>query len=462
MRNRSLVFGVFLFSVIAISLCVHVPLASTHSSVIHVPGDYPTIQEAVDGASDGDEIVISPGTYVENVIVDKKVHIVSEADPAATTVEAADPSKPVFKVTVSDVMISGFTISGASGSAMAGVYVLASDVNVSSCILSGNYYGIRIVSASNVRVFDNRICDTVAGIFGTGMDSSTIENNLVTRTGTGLYLHLSKGNVVRGNIITGADRAIIIDSHSDANVIFENDFLENTEGILIHDSRNNVIYLNNIVSGTSNGAEGDNTWNSPEEMTYEYLGESLGPSYLGNYWSDYSGEDSDGNGVGDSPYAIPSGGEVDKYPLMYPWEGGRISAPSITTTSSTTATTSSVETTTTSPPVATTTTVTTTTTATSSPIGTTTTTTTALHSTTSASSSTTTSSAETTTTTPTGSSTSSTPSITTTTTSPLTPLTTTGSSESSPEATVEGKGICGIGTFLLLLPPWMALKRRKE
>jgi parallel beta-helix repeat protein/predicted outer membrane repeat protein len=39
----------------------------THA--LTVPGDYPTIQAAVDAAVDGDEIVVSPGTYYEAVVV---------------------------------------------------------------------------------------------------------------------------------------------------------------------------------------------------------------------------------------------------------------------------------------------------------------------------------------------------------------------------------------------------------
>jgi hypothetical protein len=39
---------------------------------------------------------------------------------------------------------------------------------------------------------------------------------------------------------------------------------------------------------------------------------------MGNYWSDYTGTDGNGNGLGDSPYSIDT--DNDEHPLMVPWE----------------------------------------------------------------------------------------------------------------------------------------------
>lgn len=58
-----------------------------------------------------------------------------------------------------------------------------------------------------------------------------------------------------------------------------------------------------------------NTWHSVDTFDYIYEG-IIYTNFLGNYFDDHGASDSDNNGIGDSPYAIPIDGSSDEYPLV--------------------------------------------------------------------------------------------------------------------------------------------------
>jgi hypothetical protein len=80
-------------------------------------------------------------------------------------------------------------------------------------------------------------------------------------------------------------------------------------GIYLSDSNYNEIYLNNFIDNNGGAVQGySNT--STNAFTN---------GTLGNYWSDYTGGDLNGNGIGDGTYSIDGGvGAVDPHPLMVP------------------------------------------------------------------------------------------------------------------------------------------------
>ena len=82
---------------------------------IGVPGDYPTIQAAIDAAHTGDTIVVSPGTYEEDIdFLGKGIVLESLAGPAATVVQGSGTG-PVVRIDSEEpagTTIRGFTITG--------------------------------------------------------------------------------------------------------------------------------------------------------------------------------------------------------------------------------------------------------------------------------------------------------------------------------------------------------------
>ncbi len=114
--------------------------------------DFANIQPAVNAASDGDEIIVAPGTYTTNwgsvVHVEGKSLWIHSSDGASVTLIDGEGANQCMFLEHSDSIIDGFTFQHGFDSLVGGLYVYGSDATITNCIFDDNHGGATSAGAA--------------------------------------------------------------------------------------------------------------------------------------------------------------------------------------------------------------------------------------------------------------------------------------------------------------------------
>jgi parallel beta-helix repeat protein len=180
-------------------------------ATIHVPGDQPTIQAAIDAAVNGDVVVVYDGTYLENInFLGKAITVHSENGPEATIIDGGNNDIVVsfFSAEETDSILQGFTIRHASNS---GVACSASYPTISDCIIKNNVGNGISLDDSSATISGCVIENNHGGLTGGGIycwqsaptiTNCTISNNSVDEfLGGGIFMMNSSSPTITGCLI---------------------------------------------------------------------------------------------------------------------------------------------------------------------------------------------------------------------------------------------------------------------
>lgn len=270
--NIKMVSVVMLLSLVMGMLTLAFDIQPVEAATIIVPWDYPTIQEAINAASNGDTIKVAiPQFPPESVIVNKSV-----------------------------------TLFGYGFAFLDGAYVAADNVSIRGFNIAsyGSFYPygpvivLEGVSGCNILEVSISDIDEADGIILRNSSHNIIANNTIDTIQVGggaIFLESSHNNTIVGNTIKANWDPSIYLKDSSGNKFFNNNFYTYWAGHL--------------------KAEGNSTnvW-------------SAGYPDGGNYWNDYNGTDyysaphqneTGSDRIGDTPYVIDAN-NTDNYPLMSP------------------------------------------------------------------------------------------------------------------------------------------------
>jgi nitrous oxidase accessory protein len=357
-----LAVGVLAWSAASATLASAAPGQSTRT-----PAAVSPLQAFVDRAAPGERLVVPPGTYQGDLVIDRPVHLVGRGLPLLL----GSGQGSVVSVRADGVTIEGVAIDGRGGGDLgddaSGIHVASKRVTVRGCRISNTLFGVYLREADGATVTDcvirgipgkapgekgsgihvwntqgftltgNEIVDVRDGFYIQSSSHGVIRSNVARDLRYGLHYMFSDDNQFEGNLFeNGAAGTALMYSkrivfrrnrflHNrgfasvgllfkacDDVVAEDNVVADNARGVFLEGSYRNVFRRNLIASSdvavVLYDSDGGHRF---EENSFVanlspllLVGKRTDTRFEGNFWSDNDEPDLDGDGISDRPYHL--------------------------------------------------------------------------------------------------------------------------------------------------------------
>jgi nitrous oxidase accessory protein len=327
------------------------------------------LQALIDDAEPGTRLVVSPGRYVGDLVIDKPLTLLGRGRP----VLVGSGQGSVVRVRAHDVVVEGFDIDGRRGGDIArdssGIHVAADRVTVRDCHITDALFGVYVrdgrdvtvercfirgipgrdpgekgsgihaYNTSGFRFARNEIVDVRDGLYLQNSHRGQVLGNVVRDMRYGLHYMFSDDNLFEDNSFENGDAGTAV-MYSERIVFRRNRFVHNrgfaSVGLLLQQC-DDVLAEHNLIADNARGifiegtqrntfrgnlvAESDVAivhYASAAGTRFEgnsfvgnmsplmLIGKRVDTAFDGNYWSDNAEPDLDGDGRSDRPYRLSS------------------------------------------------------------------------------------------------------------------------------------------------------------
>ena len=232
-------------------------------SVIHVPGDYPTIQAGINAAQNGDTVLVADGTFtgVGNKNIDflgKAIVVISENGAENCIIDCEGDGRGFYfhtNETRSSVLDGFKIINGAVTDRGGGIKIVTASPTIKNCIISNNH-----ANGTGGEASGGGICAVVNA--SPLISNCTISNNTCNWCGGGIEIAQDLGGppsspiveycTIQGNTSTVCNGGIVISNTTTA--IVKNTLIINNTGPEIgamHCWAASPTIINCVISGNS-------------------------------------------------------------------------------------------------------------------------------------------------------------------------------------------------------------------